>query len=62
MLVHLVRVRGQDRAAMLPENQEFKEEKAIDIFSPFDELRKKQGAGVSSLNEIDMIDFDRLNE
>jgi hypothetical protein len=46
MVVHLVRMRGQDRAAMLPESQEYVEEKAIDIFSPFDEFRRK-GTGVS---------------
>lgn len=62
MIVHLVRMRGQDRAAMLEEHQEYKEEKAIDIFSPFDEFRTKQGAGVSTLNQMDLIDFDRLNE
>jgi hypothetical protein len=62
MIVHLVRMRGQDRAAMLPESQEYKEPQAIDIFSPFDEFRKKQGEGVSSLNLIDFLDFDKLDE
>jgi hypothetical protein len=62
MLVHLARVRGQDRAAMLPESQEFKEEKALDLFSPFDEFRKKQGTGVSTLFQPDFMDFDKLND
>jgi intein/homing endonuclease len=59
MVVHLVRMRGQDRAAMLPEHQEYQEEKAIDIFSPFDEFRKKP-VGVSDM-QIDFIsDSDLL--
>lgn len=62
MVTHLVRMRGMDRAAMLPESQEFKEPKAIDIFSPFDEFRKKEGQGVSTLNQMDFMDFDRLDE
>jgi hypothetical protein len=61
MVVHLVRMRGQDRAAMLPEHQEFKEPQAVDIFSPFDEFRRK-GTGVSDLFQPDFLDFDKLNE
>jgi hypothetical protein len=63
MTVHVVRMRGEDRAAMLPESQEYKEPQAEDIFSPFDEFRKKQleGAGVRTM-EFDFMDFDKLNE
>jgi hypothetical protein len=61
MLVHLVRMRGQDRAAMLEEHQEYKEPKALDIFSPFDEFRKKP-TGVSDLFQPDFMEFDKLNE
>lgn len=61
MTVHLVRMRGMDRAAMLPEHQEFNEPKAIDIFSPFDEQRKKP-VGVSDLFQPDFMDFEELNQ
>lgn len=61
MAVHVVRMRGTDRAAMLPEHQEFKEPKAIDIFSPFDELRNKP-TGVSDLFQPDFMDFEELNQ
>jgi hypothetical protein len=60
MLVHVVRMRGQDRAAMLPEHQEFQESRPIDIFSPFDEFRKKP-TGTTDM-QMDFINFDRLNE
>jgi hypothetical protein len=61
MIVHLVRLRGEDRPAMLEEHQEYVEEKPIDIFSPFDEFRKK-APGVSTLNQMDFMDFDKLSE
>jgi hypothetical protein len=60
MTVHLVRMRGQDRPAMLEEHQEYKEPEPIDIFSPFDEFRKKP-AGVSDM-QMDFMDFDKLSE
>lgn len=60
MVPHIVRIRGMDRAAMLPEHQEFKEPEAVDIFSPFDEFRKKP-VGVTDM-QMDMIDWDKLSE
>jgi hypothetical protein len=60
MTVHVVRMRGMDRAAMLPESQEFKEPQPIDIFSPFDEFRKKP-VGVTQM-DMDFLDWDKLNE
>jgi|SRR5215831_13175642 len=60
MVPHVVRMRGMDRAAMLPEHQEFQEPKAIDIFSPFDEFRKKP-TGITNM-QMDFMDFDKLNE
>ena len=62
MVPHIVRMRGMDRAAMLPEHQEYKEEKPLDIFSPFDEFRKKKDTGVGVAMDIDFIDFDKLDE
>jgi hypothetical protein len=59
MLVHLARIRGQDRAAALPEHQEYKQPKAVDMFSPFDEFRKKP-TGVTNM-DFDFIDFDKLD-
>ena len=60
MVVHLVRMRGMDRAAMLPEHQEYRESRPDDIFSPFDEFRKKP-VGVTNM-DFDFLDFDRLND